>query len=278
MTIAFRKMHGLGNDFIVFDARDRALALTRATAAALADRRTGVGADTLVVMQPGDQDGADVFVRFINADGGDVGTCGNATRCVAALLFGETGRDRVRIATAVGSLDAWRADGGVSVDMGRPRFDWREIPLAEPADTLHLPLAAGPLADPVGVNMGNPHAVFFVERAEAIDLAGLGPGVERDALFPQGVNVEVATVEAPDRIRMRVWERGIGITRACGSGACATLVAAVRRGLTGRTATLALDGGDLLIAWRDDDHVIMTGATATSFVGELDEDRWPIAP
>jgi diaminopimelate epimerase len=273
MVIAFRKMHGLGNDFIVFDARRNSLALAPAAAAALADRRTGIGADTIVVIEPAGGRDADVFARFINADGGDVSTCGNATRCVASLLFDESGRDRIRIATQAGLLDAWRADRGVAVDMGRPRFGWRDIPLAEPADTLHLPLD-GPLADPVGVNMGNPHAVFFVDDADSIDVARFGPAIETAPLFPERTNVEVATVLAPDRIRMRVWERGIGVTLACGSGACATLVAAARRGLTGRDATLVLDRGDLAITWRDDDHVIMTGPTATSFVGQLDEAQW----
>jgi diaminopimelate epimerase len=275
--IPFRKMHGLGNDFIVFDARIRPLALAAGAARALADRHTGVGADTIAIIEPARSHEADVAVRFINADGNDVGTCGNATRCIAALLFAETGRDTVRIATGAAALTAWRAEGGeVAVDMGRPRLGWRDIPLAMPADTLHLPLL-GPLADPVGVNMGNPHAVFFVDDAEAVDLPSVGPAIEHDPLFPERVNVEIATVLAPDRIRMRVWERGVGITRACGSGACATLVAAARRGLTGRHAALLLDGGQLTIAWRDDDHVIMTGPAATSFTGEIDDSHFTAA-
>jgi diaminopimelate epimerase len=272
MTIPFRKMHGLGNDFIVFDARSRPLDVTAADARALTDRHTGIGADTIVVLEPARTLGADAYVRFINADGGDIGTCGNASRCVAALLFAETGRDRVRLATAAGILDAWKDGPNVAVDMGPPRFDWSEIPVAYEVDTLHLPLD-GPLSDPVGVNMGNPHAVFFVPDAEAVDIAALGRPVENDPLFPERVNVEVATVQAPDRIRMRVWERGVGITQACGSGACATLVAAARRGLTGRTATLALDGGELSIEWRGDDHVIMTGPAATSFNGEIEDSQ-----
>jgi diaminopimelate epimerase len=274
MTIPFRKMHGLGNDFIVFDARLRPFALTPADTRALADRHTGIGADTIVVIEPAKDAQADVSVRFINADGGDIGTCGNASRCVAALLFAEIGRDHVRIGTAAGVLDAWRDGVNVAVDMGQPKIDWSQIPLARDADTLHLPIT-GPLSDPVGVNMGNPHAVFFVADAEAVDIATLGRPVEHDPLFPERVNVEVATVQSADCIRMRVWERGVGITQACGSGACATLVAAVRRGLTGRKATLVLDGGDLTIEWRDDDHVIMTGPAATSFTGEIDESLLP---
>lgn len=270
MTIPFRKMHGLGNDFIVFDGRRQPLGVTPAEACALADRHTGIGADTIVVIEPARSGDADVYARFINADGGDISTCGNASRCVAALLFAESGRDAVRIATAAGILEAWKDGVNVAVDMGRPRLDWAEIPVSHAVDTLHLPLT-GPLADPVGVNMGNPHAVFFVDDADAVDIATLGRPVEHDPLFPERVNVEVATVQSPSRIRMRVWERGVGITQACGSGACATLVAAVRRGLTGRKATLALDGGDLTIEWRDDDHVIMTGPAATAFTGEIDD-------
>jgi diaminopimelate epimerase len=260
-------MHGLGNDFIVFDARQRPLAPTPAEIRALADRHTGIGADTIVILQPAADGQADISVRFINADGDDSATCGNATRCIARLLFAETGRDHVRIATGAGILDAWKQGELVAVDMGTPRLDWTQIPVAREADTLHLPLDA----DPVGVNMGNPHAVFFVPDAEAVDVSGLGSRIEHDPLFPERTNVEFATVQAPDRIRMRVWERGAGITRACGSGACATLVAAARRGLTGRKATLALDGGELTIEWRDDGHVIMTGPAATSFTGEIED-------
>ena len=276
MRLPFRKMHGIGNDFVVLDARVRPIALAPADIVAIANRRTGVGADTIVVIEPAEEEEADVFVRFHNADGSDIGTCGNATRCIAMLLFAETGRDRVRIATEDGLLEAWRAVDGIAVDMGRPRLKWSDIPLSEPADTLHLPLS-GPLADPVGVSMGNPHAVFFVEDAEAIELTELGPAVEHAPLFPERTNVEIATIEAPDRIRLRVWERGVGITLACGSGACATLVAAARRGLAGRKATLVLDGGDLTIEWRADDHVIMTGPAITSFTGEIDETLLPSA-
>jgi diaminopimelate epimerase len=268
--IPFRKMHGLGNDFIVFDARPRTIALTSGGARALADRHTGIGADTIVIIEPPAGRDADIFVRFLSPDGTEAGACGNATRCVATLLFAETGRDAVRIATGTGVLAAWKAGDNVAVDMGRPRLGWSDIPVSADCDTLHLPVT-GKLADPVGVNMGNPHAVFFIDDAEGIDLEKLGPQIEHHPLFPERVNVEVATVQAADRIRMRVWERGVGVTRACGTGACATLVAAARRGLTGRRATLALDGGDLNIAWRDDDHVIMTGPAATAFTGEIDE-------
>ena len=268
-------MHGLGNDFILFDARVEPVALTRADGVSLADRRTGIGADTIVVIEPAEEEEADAFVRFYNADGGEIGTCGNAARCVASLLFAETGHDRVRFATMDGMLNAWQAGENVAVDMGRPRLDWAEIPLAGPTDTLHLP-QTGPLADAVGVSMGNPHAVFFVADSESVDLTAIGPVIEHAPLFPERVNVEVATVLAPDRIRMRVWERGVGITQACGSGACATLVAAARRGLSGRKATLVLDGGELIVEWRADDRVIMIGPVATSFTGQVGEDLLPV--
>src|SRR5579859_235554 len=265
MTIPFRKMHGLGNDFIVFDARQRPLAPTEAQARALADRHTGIGADTIALIDPSKDAEADIAVRFINADGGEMTTCGNATRCIAMLLFAETGRDHIRIATGAGILDAWKHGDQVAVDMGAPKLDWAQIPVAHETDTLHLPIDA----DPVGVNIGNPHAVFFVPDAEAMDVAGLGSRIEHDPLFPERTNAEFATVQGRDRIRMRVWERGAGITEACGSGACATLVAAVRRGLSERRATVTLDGGDLVIEWRGDNHVIMIGASALSYSGIL---------
>ena len=270
MTIPFRKMHGLGNDFIVFDARLHSLDLTRDQVRALADRHTGIGADTIVAINASADGATDLFVRFHNADGDEIGTCGNATRCVASLFIMETGRDQVRIRTIDGTLNAWRAGDEIAVDMGRPGLDWRDIDLTHQVDMLHIPVD-GPLTDGVGVSMRNPHAVFFRDDAETVDLAAAAPVNERNELFAKRVNVEVAAVLAPDRIRMRVWERGVGITRACGSGACATLVAAVRRGLTGRKATVVLDGGNLTIEWRDDDHVIMTGPAATSFTGEIDD-------
>jgi diaminopimelate epimerase len=199
-----------------------------------------------------------------------VSACGNATRCVAWLLMREKG-ERVVIETKAGLLDAEsRGQWQVAVDMGRARLDWREIPLSEAVDTLRLPLTVGPLAEPVAVSMGNPHAVFFVDDAEAVELASLGPVLEHHAMFPERANIEIAQILSPDRIRMRVWERGSGITRACGTGACATLVAAARRGLTGRKAEIVLDGGTLTIEWLKDDHVLMTGPVALAFSGTLD--------
>jgi len=273
MAQQFLKMHGLGNDFVVLDARTAPLPLSAAAIRAIADRRTGVGCDQLVLIGPARTVGADAFVRFFNPDGGEAGACGNASRCIGRLLAEESGRSTAVLETVAGLLYAeLRADGLVSVDMGRPRLDWREIPLAEPVDTLSVPVAAGPLQGATCVSMGNPHAVFFVPDADGVDLAVHGPALEHHSLFPDRCNIEVATVLAPDRIRMRVWERGAGITRACGTGACATLVAAVRRGLSARSATLHLEGGDLRIDWpADDASVRMTGPAITSFTGTLTE-------
>jgi diaminopimelate epimerase len=266
----FLKMHGLGNDFVVVDGRKHALDLDQARTRRIADRRSGVGCDQLIVIEPARNRLADAFMRIRNADGGEVEACGNGARCVADLLMKETGRDHVVIETVMGLLDAEAAgEGLVSVDMGQARLDWREIPLAKAMDTLHLGLALGPLKDPVAVNIGNPHAVFFVPDAEAVDIGALGPVLERNPLFPERANIEVAQLIAPEKIRMRVWERGVGITRACGTGACATLVAAARRKLTGRRGEIVLDGGNLGIEWLADNHVRMTGPVATSFTGEL---------
>lgn len=270
-TLEFVKMHGLGNDFVVLDARTAPLSLDPERTRAIADRRIGVGCDQLIMLERAQDRRADAFMRILNADGGEVEACGNAARCIASLLIGETGRDHVVIETVAGLLDAERReDGLVAVDMGEARLDWRDIPLSRAMDTLHLDLAVGPLSKPVAVNVGNPHAVFFVSDAEAIDLETWGPKIERHPLFPERVNVEVVHPMADDRLRMRVWERGVGITRACGTGACATLVAANRRGFAGRKAIVALDGGPLEIEWRADNHVVMAGPVAVSFAGQLD--------
>ncbi len=269
--LPFLKMHGLGNAFVILAARAAPLALGPAQAAAVADRRTGVGCDQLILIRPAEHGQADAFMEIRNADGGEVSACGNATRCVADLLMRQGGKRRVVIQTRAGLLEAEAAaDGLVAVDMGPARLDWRDIPVAEAVDTLHMGIGAGILQDPVGVNMGNPHAVFFVEDAEAVDLARLGPQIETHPFFPERVNVEAAQIVSPERIRMRVWERGSGITRACGTGACATLVAAARRGLTGRKAEVVLDGGSLVIEWLANDHVRMIGPVATAFSGTLD--------
>ncbi|MBI1180932.1 MAG: diaminopimelate epimerase [Alphaproteobacteria bacterium] len=263
-------MHGLGNDFVVFDARRAPLALTADQARFIADRHLGVGCDQIITILPSDR--ADAFMRIQNADGSEVGACGNATRCVASLLMGESGRDQVAVETVAGllrcELEAVQEEL-VSVDMGEPRFGWRDIPLAREADTLAVEFAAGPLSRPCCVNMGNPHAVFFVDDAEAVDLAQWGLRIETDPLFPERVNVSVAQVLPGDEIRLRVWERGAGITQACGTAACAAAVAAARRGLTGRNVIVRLDGGPLEIAWDEDGRVIMRGPVATSFSGQV---------
>ena len=267
----FTKMHGLGNDFVVLDLRDGAPAPTVEDARAIADRRRGIGCDQLVLIEAGDVEGVDARLRFLNPDGSESAACGNGARCVAARLMGDSGRERLVLETLGGRLEARAAGAGLyTVDMGPAHLDWREIPLAHEADTLQLDVALGPLGDPVAVGMGNPHCVFFVDDAEDIELATFGPQLEHHPLFPERTNVEVATVVDEGRIRARVWERGTGITLACGSGACATLVAAHRRGLAGRTAELMMDGGSLTVEWRDDGHVLLTGPVAVSFTGTLD--------
>jgi diaminopimelate epimerase len=269
--IAFRKMHGLGNDFVVVDQRREPVPIGAAAARALADRHTGIGSDQVLLMEPPRDSLAQVFMRVLNPDGSEAEACGNGTRCVARLIAAETGKSELLIETAGGLLDArLHKNGSATIDMGRPRLFWGDIPLAREMDTLHVKLRRGPLTYPVCTNIGNPHATFFVDDAEAIDLAALGPKLEHDALFPERANIGIATVRDRHTIRLRVWERGVGITLACGSGACAALVAAHRRGLTARRATVKLDGGDLDIEWRDDEQVLMTGPAALSFEGSFD--------
>jgi diaminopimelate epimerase len=264
-------MHGLGNDFVVVDARLGDPGIDAEAARAIADRRGGVGCDQLVLIEPPRSGGADLFLRFLNADGGEAGACGNATRCVAALEMAARNQRELVIETVSGRLPArLGADGRVSVDMGPARLGWRDIPLAAECDTLHVATGIPELADAACTNMGNPHATFFVADAEAVDLARLGPVLEHHPLFPERANIGVAHLVAPDRLRLRVWERGAGLTAACGSGACAALVAAHRRGLTGRRADIVMERGALAIEWREDGHVLMTGPVATSFRGTLD--------
>jgi diaminopimelate epimerase len=262
---AFLKMHGLGNDFVVFDARGRALALDAAGAKALADRRFGVGCDQVIVIGEG-RNGADAQMRIYNADGGEVESCGNAARCVARLLMEETDRDGVVIDSPGGVLVCADAGGGeVTVDMGAPKFGWRDIPLARELDTNRFDVDG---LDAAAVNVGNPHCVLF---RGADDIETLGPKIETHPLFPSRVNVEFVTIEDRGRLRMRVWERGVGITSACGTGACAAAVAAHRRGLTERKVRVSLDGGPLVIEWRESDlHMLMTGPATLAFKGELD--------
>jgi diaminopimelate epimerase len=261
--LPFLKMHGLGNDFVIIDSRGRGAVVTPALARALGDRNRGVGFDQLAEIF--DAEDADFRLDFWNSDGTRAGACGNATRCVSDLVMRQSGAEEVALVTARGSLSALRrADGLVSVNMGHPQRDWAEIPLSHNVDPLHLPLPG----DPVAVGMGNPHCVFFVPDAEAVDVAGLGRATEYDPLFPERTNVEFASLSGPDHLRMRVWERGTGITLACGSGACATAVAAHLRGLTGRRVVMDVDGGRLEIDWRED-GVWMTGQVSYVFEGWL---------
>ncbi len=255
--LPFRKMHGLGNDFVVVDARARAVRLEDVLVRAIGDRRRGIGFDQLALIETAQGD-ADVHLTFWNPDGSESAACGNATRCIARLLMDETGRDHVQITTARGLLLAEDVGQGLtSVNMGPPQLEWHEIPLAEAMDTLELPIEGGPTA----TGMGNPHCTFFVEDAEAVALEQFGPRLEHNPLYPERTNVQVASLVGPDHLRMRVWERGTGLTLASGSSSCATAVAAARRGLTGRQVDIDLDGGRLRIDWRED-GVWMTGPTA----------------
>lgn len=261
--LPFFKMHGLGNDFVVIDRRARSHDVSEALVVALANRHTGVGFDQLAVIDPGRN--ADAHLTFYNSDGSTSAACGNATRCIARMLLDETGQSALRLTTERGVLAAEDAGNGLTrVNMGQPRTLWSEIPLAEAMDTLELPIEGGPVA----TGMGNPHCTFFVEDAEAVPLETFGARYETHPLYPERTNVQVAQLTAPDRIRMRVWERGVGITLASGSSSCATAVAAARRGLTGRKVTLDLDGGTLEIDWRED-GVWMCGPTMTVLEGQL---------
>ena len=271
MMMPFVKMHGLGNDFVVIDARTRAFRPDEALAAAIADRKRGIGFDQLLVIRPPEDPRADAFMSIYNADGGEVEACGNGTRCIAKRVMAETGNERAIIETVVGLLDAHAApDGLVAVDMGKVNTEWPEIPVAEACDTLHMPLEHGPLNDPVGGNVGNPHATFFVDDLDAVDLATLGPALETHAFFPERANIGVAQVMSSSHARLRVWERGVGETRACGTGACAAAVACIRRELTDRDVTIELLGGPLEMTWRSDGHIIMTGPATSAYVGAFD--------
>lgn len=271
----FVKMNGCGNDFVVVDALSRAFAPTADEARTIADRATGEGCDQLIAIEPSDR--ADAFMRVWNADGGTVETCGNALRCVGWMLMEAGGRDRVTIDTLGGPTIATRAGPRrIAVDMGAPRLDWTEIPLAEEMDTRGIELQVGPIDAPVlhtpgAVSMGNPHVVFFIDHVpDDAFVRATGSLIEHHPLFPEGVNVGFAHVEARDRIRLRVWERGAGLTKACGTGACAALVACARRGLTDRAATVVVDGGELEIAWDEaTDHVLMTGPVEVERTGML---------
>jgi len=273
--IPFVKMNGLGNDFVIIDARAEPVRLSPTTASAIASRTSGAGCDQVIVLEP--SRAADVFMRILNADGSEVGACGNASRCVAALVHPELGRNQLSIETRSGTLAArLEKDGLVTVDMGAPRFAWNEIPLAEAAAetrgiglTFDLP-DGRVLAEPSVVNVGNPHCVFWVRDADSYDLAAFGAELEHHPLFPERANISLAEVSNSKSIKLRVWERGAGVTRACGTAACAAAVAAARTGRTGRKVDVHLPGGVLSIAWRSsDDHILMTGPAAFEFDGVI---------
>ncbi|MEE9427090.1 MAG: diaminopimelate epimerase [Paracoccaceae bacterium] len=262
-SLPFMKMHGAGNDFVIIDSRNRGAMMTNALARAIGDRHFGVGFDQLAELHSSTDAGCSV--DFWNSDGSRAGACGNATRCIADNLMTELGLSEVYLRTDRGNLQAVRgANGLISVNMGKPQLDWKKIPLARECDTLHLPLEN----DPVAVGMGNPHCVFFVDEVSLVDVAGIGSEIECNPLFPERTNVEFAQVSSRKFIRLRVWERGALITLACGSGACATVVAAHLRGLTEKRVELTVDGGTLIVDWRDD-GVWLSGPTAFVFESSL---------
>lgn len=266
-THEFIKMHGLGNDFVILDARTQVFENKEELSKKLGHRRFGVGCDQIIFIEPSND--ATAFMRIYNPDGSESGACGNATRCVADILLKELGAEECVIQTRAGLLKCVRANGDqITVDMGAPRLEWNQIPLSKECDTINLPIGGNGVSHPVAVNMGNPHCVFFVDEVDQIDVAKIGVGFEYDSIFPERSNIEFVEVVNRGHVKMRVWERGAGITLACGSGACATAVAAIRRGLTGRKVQVEMDGGTLTLEWREDDnHVYMTGPVAYVFRG-----------
>jgi diaminopimelate epimerase len=276
MPVPFLKMHGLGNDFVILDARKNSFHPTPLQIKRIADRNRGVGCDQLIVLDtPKNKTAnknADLYMGIFNSDGTMAGACGNATRCVAKIEMDTTGKHSIAIESPCDILHATRNDDLITIDMGIARSLWNEIPLSNDMDTLHVNVGVDGLSPAVCVNTGNPHAVFFIDSVDAVDIAVLGKQVENNPLFPQKTNVEFAEVKNRNTIRMRVWERGAGITLACGTGACATLVAAVRRGLTERKADVILDGGVLSIEWLENNHVMMTGPAVFSFSGVLSDE------
>jgi diaminopimelate epimerase len=272
--IPFRKMNGLGNDFIIVDGRSELRSFTPEQVHAWSNRQSGIGCDQFIVME--NSDVADIRMRIYNAEGHEVESCGNASRCVADIVFKETGADGATIDTKGGLLVCRKADAGlVTVDMGVPKFDWQDIPLAEAFhDTRGIELQIGPIDAPIlhtpsVVNVGNPHAIFWVDDLEVTDLSRTGPLLENHPIFPQRANISLAHVISPSHVEVKVWERGVGLTLACGTAACAVAVAAARSGRTGRDVTITLPGGDLLIEWDERDHMLMTGPVTYDFEGEL---------
>lgn len=278
-------MNGLGNDFVVLDGREHKVILGPEDAQRLGDRKgaLGLGCDQVIVMEPSQK--ADVFMRIFNADGSEVSACGNATRCVALIAAEETGRAQVSIETRAGLLKADVQDpDNITIDMGKPRFQWDEIPLAEPFhDTTGIELQIGPVDAPVlhtpsVVNVGNPHAIFWVGDVNAHDLGRFGPLLENHPIFPERANISLAQITSRGSLKLRVWERGAGLTRACGTAACAAAVAAARKDLTDRKVNVELPGGTLVIEWGPDDHILMTGPAELEFEGALAADTLSRVP
>jgi len=263
MADHFLKMHGLGNDFVIIDAREAPVAMTPARAHAIADRRHGIGCDQLILLEPSLL--ADIRMRIFNADGSEAEACGNATRCVAAILGAPA-----RVETLGGILNVSNSDGIAEVELADPQFDWEHIPLAMPMDTRDMPVGWGELERPMAVNVGNPHVIFFTPDCDAVPLAELGPDIETDPLFPARVNVNVATVTGPAQLKLRVWERGVGLTQACGTGACATAVAAISSGRVTSPVAVDLPGGQLVIHWNPGGPIRMSGPATHVFRGETD--------
>lgn len=261
-------MHGLGNDFVVFDARSDAFVLSNDDARRIADRRRGIGCDQILVLEPSET--ADVFMRIYNADGTEANACGDGARCIAKALFAELGRDEATIETVDRVLECRNRDVGASTNMGAPSLEWQQIPLAEARDTLHLDLEFGALKDPVALSVGNPHLVFFVDDVDTCGIETLGPMIETYFLFPERINVGAAQIIDDANLRLRVWERGAGLTEACGTGACAAVVAAASRGLTSRDCSVHLPGGDIHVCWQENGDIVMSGDAAHSFDGVVD--------
>lgn len=271
--IPFTKMHGLGNDFVIIDSREQPISITPEAIKKIADRHYGVGCDQLVILSHSQR--ADCRVHFYNADGSESGACGNASRCIAALMMYETGRSVATIATNAGMLNCdLSEDGWITVNLGKARTGWQAIPLASESDTLHVDIAEGPLNDATCVNVGNPHATFFVDDVDAVDLATYGAALEKHSMFPENANIEIVQVVSRDHIRARVWERGAGETLACGTGACAAAIAAIRRELCDRTVLVNLPGGDLEVTLHTNMDVALSGPVDVSFAGVMDEALW----
>lgn len=263
--LRFSKMHGLGNDFVIIDLRRHFITLSPQVIERLADRHTGIGCDQLVTLQTATEDNADILVRFYNQDGSQSGACGNATRCVADMMMTEKDITEVVLQTQSGLITCHRVGQMIEADMGVANFEWQQIPLAKEKDVRHICLAG--LRDGTALSMGNPHVVFFVPNLTDYDLAVVGPVIEHDALFPERVNVGLAQIIKPNVIKLLVWERGAGITQACGSGACAAAMAAFDKGLVARNVTIELPGGTLTIRIDQQNHLWMTGPVSYVYQG-----------